>query len=107
MLGVGLIGAGGVAESHLLAWLKRDNAKIVGVADVDPKRAAEFAAAAGIERWTVDYSELLEWDDIDTVDVCTTEATQGRIASDVAEAGITCLGREAHRDHPRRCRQDH
>lgn len=87
MLGVGLIGAGGVAESHLLAWLKRDNAKIVGVADVDPKRAAEFAAAAGIERWTVDYSELLEWDDIDTVDVCTTEATHGRIASDVAEAG--------------------
>ena len=87
MLGVGLIGAGGVAKNHISAWLKRDNAKVVAVADADPKRAKEAAAALGITRWTTDYLELLGWDGLSAVDICTTEATHGRIASDAAGAG--------------------
>jgi predicted dehydrogenase len=87
VLGVGLIGAGGVAKSHIAAWLKQSDAKVVAVADADPNRAAEAAAALGIERWTADYTELLGWDDIEAVDICTTEATHGHIASDAADAG--------------------
>jgi predicted dehydrogenase len=87
VIGVGLIGAGGVAKNHIAAWLKRDNAKVVAVADADPERAAKAAAALGIERWTTDYLELLGWDGVDAVDICTTEATHGRIASDAAMAG--------------------
>ncbi len=87
MLGVGLIGAGGVAKNHIAAWLKRDNAKVVAVADADPERAAEAAAALGIDRWTTDYLALLGWDGVGAVDICTTEATHERIASDAASAG--------------------
>ena len=87
VLGVGLIGAGGVAKNHIAAWLKQDDAQVVAVADADPERAAQAAAALGIERWTADYLELLGWDDIEAVDICTTEATHGQIASDAADAG--------------------
>lgn len=87
MLGVGLIGAGGVAKNHIAAWLKQDDARVVAVADADPERAAEAAAALGIERWTADYRELLGWDGVEAVDICTTEATHGQIASDAAGAG--------------------
>jgi len=87
VLGVGLIGAGGVAKNHIAAWLKQSGARVVAVADADPERAAEAASALGIERWTADYVELLNWDDVKAVDICTTEATHGRIASDAADAG--------------------
>ncbi|MCX8213419.1 MAG: Gfo/Idh/MocA family oxidoreductase [SAR202 cluster bacterium] len=87
MLGVGVIGAGGVAKNHISAWLKLESAKVLAVADADPKRAKEAAAALGITRWTTDYLELLGWDGVDAVDICTTEATHGRIASDAAGAG--------------------
>ena len=87
VLGVGLIGAGGVAKNHISAWLKLENATVVAVADADPKRAKEAAAALGITRWTTDYLQLLGWDGVDAVDICTTEATHGRIGSDAAGAG--------------------
>ncbi len=87
MLEIGLIGAGSVAKHHIDAWLKRDTAQIVAVADTDPKRATKAAAILGIERWTTDYHELLGWEDIDAVDICTTESTHGSIASKAAAAG--------------------
>ena len=33
MLNVVLVGAGGISKSHIAAWLKQDNARVIGVAD--------------------------------------------------------------------------
>ena len=87
MLKVGLIGPGGVARRHIAAWLKMDDAKVIGVSDVFADRAQAAAEELGAERWTTDFTELLRWDEIDAVDICTTERTHGDIASAAAEHG--------------------
>lgn len=87
MVNVALIGAGGVSRMHIPAWLKADGARVVGVADRVPELAQEAAGALGIERWTADYRELLDWAEVDAVDICTTENTHSRIAVEAAERG--------------------
>ena len=87
MINVALIGAGGVARSHRAAWLKLENAKVIGVADLFAEQARGAATELGAERWTTDYTELLRWDEIDAVDICATENAHGQIASDAAEHG--------------------
>ena len=87
MINVALIGAGGISRMHRAAWLKADGARVIGVADLAPELAREAAAELGAERWTADYRELLDWAEVDAVDVCTTENSHGQIASDAAEFG--------------------
>jgi predicted dehydrogenase len=87
MANVALIGAGGVSRLHVAAWLKADGARVVGVSDLVPELAQKAAGELGSERWTTDYRELLDWADVDAVDVCTTENTHGQIASEAAARG--------------------
>ena len=87
MLKVAMIGAGHVSRAHRLGWLKLSNAKVIGVSSRDPERARAAAADVGAQRWTTDYNELLRWDDVDAVDICTTEYSHAPIAIDAAEYG--------------------
>ena len=87
MINIAMIGTGGIARTHRAAWRKLENARIVGVSDLFPDRAKAAADEVGAERWTTDYMELLQWDEVDAVDICTTEATHGQIATDAAEHG--------------------
>lgn len=87
LINVGIIGAGGITRSHRAAWVKLDNARVVAVSDLDGDRARDTAEFVGAEQWTTDYHELLQRDDIDAVDICTTESTHGFIAVDAADAG--------------------
>jgi predicted dehydrogenase len=73
-LGIGVIGAGGISHSHLLAVrssANRDRARVVAIADIDEARANEQATQYGIERVFTDYRELIACDDVQAVSVCT------------------------------------
>jgi predicted dehydrogenase len=73
-LGIGVIGAGGISHSHLLAIrssANRDRARAVAIADIDGKRADEQAERYGIEHVFTDYRELLDCDDVQAVCICT------------------------------------
>ncbi len=87
MVNVVIIGAGGITRRHIPAWLNSDGGCIVGVADIDADLAQAAAEQAGADRWAADYRELLEWSEVDAVDICTTEATHSRIAVEAAERG--------------------
>ena len=91
MIKVAMIGAGIISRSHIPAWLKLDNAKVIGVADLVPDRAMTAAKATDAERWTTDYRELLDWDEVDAVDILTTETSHRQIACDAAAAGKDIL----------------
>ena len=82
-----MIGAGHVSRAHRAGWAKLDNAKVIGVSSRDPQRAKAAAADPGAQRWTTDYTELLNWDEVDAVDICTTEYSHASIAIDAAEHG--------------------
>jgi len=75
-LRVGLIGAGGMAQSHMGGWEENEQAEIVAICDI--KREAREGTA---KRWDVaknalfdDYEKMLEKVELDIVDICTPNA---------------------------------
>src|SRR5258707_2194027 len=75
-LGIGMIGFGGVARVHAMAYraiplhygLPADCVNIVGVAGTSQEKAQRAAQELGCAFWTADFRELLARDDIDIID---------------------------------------
>jgi len=73
-LGIGVIGAGGISHSHLLAYrskLNRDLTRVVAIADIDAARARAQADTYGIDHVHDDYRDLLSRSDVQAVSICT------------------------------------
>jgi predicted dehydrogenase len=73
-IGIGIIGAGGISHSHLLAYRSRMNldlARVVAIADIDEGRAKEQAAQYEVERVFTDWREMLAHPGVRAVSVCT------------------------------------
>ncbi len=85
----GIVGCGVISETHgdVLNRLKADNlARLVAVTDVQPERAAAFAARfGGVAVPTLDA--LLARPDVDAVTLCTPSGLHGRMAVQAARAG--------------------
>ena len=87
--GIGIIGAGGIAEAHLYAYSRvPERATVVALGDVDKDRASRLAAKFGIEADVVsDYRELLARDDVQAVSVCTPPFLHAEISAAALRAG--------------------
>lgn len=70
-VGIGVIGCGVIARSHIRRYLNNPNARIVAVCDIVEEKAKGAAELAGAETWYTDYNEMLQRDDIQGVSVCT------------------------------------
>jgi predicted dehydrogenase len=68
---IGLIGAGGIAQTHMRAVKEIEGVEIVAVCDLIRERAEKTAKKFGIPNVVADYQTLLARDDIEAVDVCT------------------------------------
>ena len=72
MIGVGIIGAGGISQSHANGYLQLpDQVEIIAVADMDYERAKLAADRWGAKHAFSDYQQMLQLDEIDAVSVCT------------------------------------
>ena len=92
-LRVGLIGAGGIAQSHMRGWEENENAEVVAICDIKRKAREDTA-----KRWDVaknalfdDYEKMLAKSELDLVDVCTPNAVHSRAAVAGFEAGCHVL----------------
>ena len=74
-IGIGIVGAGGISHSHLIAFTKsrtnRDLARVVAIADIDEARAREQAKTYDVEHVFTDYREMLAHPKIQAVSICT------------------------------------
>ena len=70
-LGLGIIGTGRIARSHLRSLAQSDEGKVVAVYDVIPERAAHTAAGCGIPNVARTIEDLLERRDVEAVIVST------------------------------------
>ena len=87
-LGVGIIGAGGIARgAHQPGFAAQPNVDIVAAADPMPGRAAQFAHDFDIPHAYTDYCDLLRRDDIDVVSVATPPFAHAEAAIAALEAG--------------------
>lgn len=88
-LRVGIIGCGGIAQSHknaLLSLKEKDNVEIVAVADCWKKRADDMGRAVGADVYT-DYRKILERNDVDYVTICTPEHQHSDMVIAAFDAG--------------------
>ncbi|MBA4387692.1 MAG: oxidoreductase [Verrucomicrobia bacterium] len=90
---VGIVGCGGIANTHATGWLTRkDEIEVVATCDVDIKRARELAQKTGAREVLTDYRKLVALKDLDAVDICTPNMlhTPGVLAALNAGKHVVC-----------------
>ncbi|MGC5628832.1 Gfo/Idh/MocA family protein [Georgenia sp. Z1344] len=87
-VGIGMVGAGFVADLHVEAFRRvaGHDVRVVAVA-APPTRRAAFAERHGIDAVYEDLDELLADDAVDVVDICTPPSLHVEMAIAVLEAG--------------------
>ncbi len=91
MVNVGLIGCGMVARLHMKAYQSLENVNVVGLADMDIKRAESFAKDYKIQKTFSNNFDLFDMKDLDFVDICTPTSTHETVVRDAAKCGINAL----------------
>jgi predicted dehydrogenase len=88
---IGVIGTGWWATSyHLPTLADHPRAEVVGVADLDERKAEAAAARYGIPQWFADYRSLLDLG-VDGIVVATPHSTHFALARDALAAGADVL----------------
>ena len=85
-LGVGIVGVGGIALSHMAALRASTSARLVAVCDVDAARADEVAYTERCAGYG-SVRELLADEAVEAVIVCTPNITHEELGVQVLEAG--------------------
>jgi len=86
VLSVGVIGAGGIAQSHMRAIEENDNIRLAAAMDVDAGRAEAAAQKYGARAYT-SVEELLNDPEVEGVHVCTPHSFHGEQVVAAAKAG--------------------
>ncbi|MCI8388303.1 MAG: Gfo/Idh/MocA family oxidoreductase [Clostridiales bacterium] len=70
---IGIIGTGGIAHSHMGAYLRRNDIEFVAGCDIIPGKADAFFKEFGVEgvRTYTSHEEMLDKEQLDGVSVCT------------------------------------
>lgn len=89
MTRVGVIGVGAMGRHHARVYSEMEGVELVGVADVDGKKAKEIAEMYGTNAYT-NHKELLKRD-LDAVSVAVPTTLHKDVALDVIDAGVHLL----------------
>ncbi|MGH9149050.1 MAG: Gfo/Idh/MocA family protein [Acidimicrobiales bacterium] len=89
-LAVGLVGAGGIAQSYLQVFRTLTDARLVAVADVRADLASSFAEAARCRSHTSPEA-MARAEELDAVLICTPPDSHAAIATMFLEQGVAVL----------------
>ena len=121
-LGIGFVGGGFITRFHLRSWVGVRGADVLGIFDLDQKKAAEAAQLArklkvGQARTYKSITEMVADPAIDAIWICSPNFTRTEVMEEIAEAvmkgkgeliGVTCekplgrnhLGQRSQFDRP-------
>ena len=85
---VGIIGCGSIARSHAEGYLRVANAEMVAVADPHPFARARFCEEFGIPNAYASLDEMVAWENLDIVSVCTWHLLHPDCAIGAANGGV-------------------
>ena len=86
-LKVGVIGVGGIANTHFPGWRDSPHAEVVAMADLVPDTLARIAAKEGVSKTYANPDDLIADPDIDVIDICTPNMYHTPLAVAALEAG--------------------
>ena len=91
-LRIGIIGTGGISNSHVKAYQQMEDVEIVAGADIVPGKARE-----ALDRWNLPQAkafentqEMLDTMDLDAVSVCTYNTAHAECAIQALRQAATC-----------------
>ncbi len=91
-LRIGIIGTGGIANSHIDSYLKQPDVEVVAGADLIPGKAEKFFEDHKVEaKAFTDYKEMVDTMNLDAVSVCTYNRTHAECTIYALEHGINVL----------------
>lgn len=88
---IGIIGAGMIAEKHIVSFLQTKRAKISWVADIKEDTLLKVKEKYPIENTTADYMQILTDSTVDAVIICTPPPVHKKVFIDVVSAGKNIL----------------
>ncbi len=84
---IGIIGAGGFANTHMQFFSQMNDAEIVAFSRRDKAALDEMQKKWGVKKGFTDYHDLLNMDGLDAVDIVTPTDSHHRITLDAIKAG--------------------
>lgn len=91
-LRIGIIGTGGIADSHINSYKKQPDVEIVAGADLIPGKAEKFFKDHEVEaKAFTDYKEMVDTMKLDAVSVCTYNRTHAECTIYALEHGLPVL----------------
>ncbi len=91
-LRIGIIGTGGIANSHIDSYLKQPDVEVVAGADLVPGKAEKFFKDHEVDaKAFTDYKEMIDTCQLDAVSVCTYNRTHKECTVYALEHGIPVL----------------
>ena len=105
-LKVGLVGAGGIANSHLPAYLEHtDRVRVTAVCDIIEDAASAYAKRTNVDAVYTDLDTMLRDADIEAVDLCHRHDLHAPHAIAAAEAGKHVIVEKPMANSVRDCRE--
>ena len=86
-IGIGLVGAGFLAEKFAVCYRQDPRVKLVAVSSRTENHARGFAEKHGIKAWYTDYEKMFERDDVDAVSICVPNFLHSSTTISAAERG--------------------
>jgi predicted dehydrogenase len=91
MIRLGIIGTGGMANTHVEHFFPMKGVRLSACCDIDPAKARDFAARWRIPKWYADYRELLAIEALDAVSVATADAAHAPVSLAAIARGLAVL----------------
>lgn len=89
MVRIGVVGVGEMGQHHVRVYSDREDADLVGIADVNEERVKEIAEQYKTKAFT-DYKDLLK-EDLDAVSIAVPTILHKKVALEFCREGINCL----------------
>lgn len=89
-LNAAVIGCGSISPNHLETLLNCQDANLIAVCDIDEQKVRKASQKYNCKAYT-DYKEMLKYEDIDVVHICTPHYLHAPIAIEAMKAGKNVL----------------
>lgn len=86
-LKVGVIGLGGISNTHMPGWASSPYAEVIAGSDINPDTFPVWREKYGIDRFCQDAADLINDPDIDIIDICSPNMYHAPQAIAALEAG--------------------
>ena len=85
---IGLIGAGNIANTHLISYKSINNVEVVAICDLDKGKAERLANKYGVEKVYGSMEEMIACETLDAVDICVWNVNHSVCAIYAMEHGL-------------------